>query len=425
MIVPITTAQLSKLQDLLPFWGSRHDYACILQSNQFSSACNHDTYEFIAGFANHGAKVYTHTKTIDQNESWKLGYLTYEYQHALHGINVLKAAPTGFSDCFFFVPQILFYVKRNSLELEISGTDARIINEILDFKIPIETPSIKNLQPRISKEHYIQNIEKIKEKIVDGDFYEINFCMDFFSIDSQISPPHVFKRLNQISPTPFAAFIKHDSKYLLSASPERFLKRSAQQIIAQPIKGTIRRSTDFNEDEHLKTRLLQSEKERAENIMIVDLMRNDLARCAETGSVKAEELLGLYTFATVHQLISTVSATLVPDISFDEILKNTFPMGSMTGAPKREVMHMIDALEQSARGIFSGSVGYIAPNKDFDFNVVIRSIVYNEILKYLSLHVGSAITYDADAEQEYHECLLKSRTMRKALQCDIDFENLN
>lgn len=425
MIVSITNEQLQQLQNLLPFWGCRFDYACVLKSNQCSSACHHDTYEFIAGFANHGTKVYYNTENIDQEERWKLGYLTYEYKHSSHGIDILKDAPTGFSGCFFFEPQVLFCIKSNSLELEILGADSSILNAILEFEIPIETPSIRTLQPRISKEHYIKNIEKIKEKIVDGDFYEINFCMDFFSVASQISPPHVFQRLNQISPTPFAAFIKHDSKYLLSASPERFLKRSAQQIIAQPIKGTIRRSTDANEDEHLKTRLLQSEKERAENIMIVDLMRNDLARCSETGSVKAEELLGLYTFATVHQLISTVSATLFHDISFDEILKNTFPMGSMTGAPKREVMHTIDKLEQSARGIFSGSVGYIAPNKDFDFNVVIRSIVYNELLKYLSLHVGSAITYDADAEQEYHECLLKSRTMRKALQCDIDFENLN
>jgi para-aminobenzoate synthetase component 1 len=413
--IQLSIAQLTLLKEALPFWCERYAYACILSSNGISSACNYDTYDLIAGIADANTITYIDSKAMDVNPEWKLGYITYEYNHTQHGIPQLKESTTGFTGCFFFVPRILLIIKKGSNEIEIVGADETILDVIIHSKSNITIRREISLTARVAKEEYISNVEKIKEQITDGDFYELNYCMEFYVEDTFMNAPQVFLNLDAISPTPFASYIKHQNKYLLCASPERFLKREGDKIIAQPIKGTTHRGADIKEDDALKIKLEQSEKEQAENIMIVDLMRNDLARCAERASVRAEELLTIYSFATVHQLISTVTATLKSDISFHDILNNTFPMGSMTGAPKREVIHAIDKYEHTARGIFSGSVGYISPEKDFDFNVVIRSIIYNAERNYISCHVGSAITYDADAASEYEECLLKAKTMFKAL----------
>jgi para-aminobenzoate synthetase component 1 len=201
----------------------------------------------------------------------------------------------------------------------------------------------------------------------------------------------------------------------LSASPERFIKKSLNKLYSQPIKGTVRRAQDDAEDEKLKSALLASEKERAENLMIVDLVRNDLAKSSETGSVEVTELFGRYSFKQVHQMISTVSSTIIDGLNPVTAIANAFPMGSMTGAPKVMAMQLIEQYENSKRGLYSGAIGYFAPNEDFDFNVVIRSIQYNEERQYVNFEVGSAITIDSHAEQEYEECLLKASAMLRAL----------
>jgi para-aminobenzoate synthetase component I len=193
------------------------------------------------------------------------------------------------------------------------------------------------------------------------------------------------------------------------------LKKEGNRLISQPIKGTIRRGENEAEDQLLRQQLRNDEKELAENMMIVDLVRNDLARSARTGSVKVEEMFGIYAFRQVHQMISTVTAQLKEAIPFTEAIRQAFPMGSMTGAPKIRAMELIDQYEQSRRGLFSGAVGYITPEGDFDFNVVIRSILYNAANHYLSFHVGSAITYDSVPEKEYEECLLKAQAIFRAL----------
>ena len=415
MKIQLSKSQFLLLKEALPFWCEQFAFATILNSNAIASACNYDTYDLVAGVAQSNTKIYNHLNELETKSAWKLGYIGYEYNHLKHGLQELKVSGSGFSGCFFFEPQILLIATKGSTELEIIGADESIINEILNYKISNSVNSEIKLNSRVSKEEYIQNVERIKEQIVNGDYYELNYCMEYFADNAWIQAPAVFQKLLQISPTPFATYFKQFQNYLLCASPERFLKRTGNKIIAQPIKGTIHRSSDIQEDEVLKNKLKNSEKERAENIMIVDLMRNDLARCAEVGSVKVEELLKVYSFATVHQLISTITANLRENISFEEIMNYTFPMGSMTGAPKREVMHNIDNYEKRTRGIFSGTVGYISPENDFDLNVVIRSIVYNAKNKHISCHVGSAITFDADAESEYEECLLKAGTMFKAL----------
>ncbi|MFY7988966.1 MAG: chorismate-binding protein, partial [Flavobacterium sp.] len=194
-----------------------------------------------------------------------------------------------------------------------------------------------------------------------------------------------------------------------------YLRKEGLKVISQPIKGTARRSLDVKQDEQLKSDLAQNEKERSENIMIVDLVRNDLSHTATKGSVQVEELCQIYTFKQVHQMISTIVSEVENTTSPIEILRTTFPMGSMTGAPKISAMQIIEALEETKRGLYSGTVGYFTPTGDFDFNVVIRSILYNSQNKYLSFSVGSAVTAQAIPEMEYEECLLKAKAMFEVL----------
>lgn len=243
----------------------------------------------------------------------------------------------------------------------------------------------------------------------------MNYCIEYSTQSTSFNPSHCYEKLNELSPMPFSSFMRIGHKYLICASPERFLKKVGNKLISQPIKGTARRSFDKYEDNQLKDALLNSEKERAENLMIVDLVRNDLARSSISGSVKVEELFGISTFKKVHQMISTISSTQNNKVSVSDVIKHAFPMGSMTGAPKIRVMKEIENLEDSSRGLYSGTVGYFTPNHDFDLNVVIRSIIFDAKSKKISFHVGSAITYDSDPEYEYQECLLKAESLFEVL----------
>jgi para-aminobenzoate synthetase component 1 len=218
-----------------------------------------------------------------------------------------------------------------------------------------------------------------------------------------------------LSKAPFSCYFKFDGKYLLSASPERFLKKQGSKLISMPIKGTARRGKNIEDDLALRRKLLADQKERSENVMIVDLVRNDLSRSSVEGSVKVEELFGIKTFPQVHQMVSTITGVLRDDVHFVDAIRNAFPMGSMTGAPKVRAMELIEQYEKSKRGLYSGAVGYITPEGDFDFNVVIRSLLYNSLNHYLSFHVGSAIVFDSAPEKEYEECLLKAKALIQVL----------
>ena len=295
----------------------------------------------------------------------------------------------------------------------------KIFDEILQQNISgLSNQSQQNiaLLPKISKEDYLQTIHELQKHIQRGNCYEINFCQEFFAKKTSINSLQVYHALVKISPNPFSCYYKINEKYLLCASPERYIKKQGSSIISQPIKGTIKRDLqDSKLDNQNKTELQNSQKDKSENVMVVDLVRNDLSKISTEGSVKVEELFGIYSFPQVHQMISTITGELKPLIGLNEILDATFPMGSMTGAPKKKVMQLIEEYEQSNRGIYSGCVGYINPQKDFDFNVVIRSIMYNEINQYLSYQVGGGITFYSDPEKEYEECLLKAEAIRKVL----------
>jgi para-aminobenzoate synthetase component 1 len=313
-------------------------------------------------------------------------------------------------------------LRLNGLDLTIYAEENALLNEWAyidpsknETKFPEKESSSINLKLRTPKDEYLKDIENIQSAIRSGSVYELNYCQEFYAEHCSIDPLPIFKRMLETNAAPFSVLFKWKQHCLLSASPERFLSKRGDVLVAQPIKGTRRRLSDIAADNRQKEDLQHCVKERAENVMIVDLMRNDLARCCETGTVAVEELFGIYSFATVHQMISTVTGRVKTEFNFDTILQNTFPMGSMTGAPKIEAMKLIEQFEKVKRGWFSGSIGYLAPDGDFDLNVVIRTLIYNVSTGYLSLQTGGAITIDSVPELEYQESLLKAEAWMKLL----------
>jgi para-aminobenzoate synthetase component 1 len=360
------------------------------------------------------------TNEVSDNK-WKFGFITYDYKNKIEDLNSDNFDGIRFPEKQFFTPEILFKISNEEVEVEydkklFTDSDIRRIQNEVDKTSTIET-KLKTIEvkPRITKEAYLKNVRTLKEHIQLGDIYEVNFCQEYFSEDVTINPIDLYLALNKKSPTPFSCFVKHDGKYLLSATPERFIQKTGKKIISQPIKGTAKRGIDNKEDEHLKKELFNDIKERSENVMIVDLVRNDLSKIANRGSVNVDELCGIYTFPQVHQMISTVSAKIENSVTFDDIINATFPMGSMTGAPKIRAMELVEQYEKTKRGLYAGTVGYIDPIGDFDFNVVIRSLQYNKKDNYLSFIVGGAITALSDPEKEYEECLLKAKAMFEVL----------
>ena len=354
-------------------------------------------------------------------KDWLFGYLSYDLKNDVEFLKSSNYDGLEFPDLFFFQPKKIFLLKENQLEIqylllcddEIEDDFEEIIKSQNDSFV---TLSEVKVQQRISKELYVEKVNKMLHHIHVGDLYEANFCMEFFAENAVINPLEKFRKLNAISQAPFSVFFKNYKQYLLSASPERYLKKEGENIISQPIKGTSRRFLDIFEDKKSKDFLESDPKERAENIMITDLVRNDLSRTAQKGSVKVAELCKIYSFLQVHQMISTITSKIENQFSAIDVIKTTFPMGSMTGAPKISVMKIIENLEETKRGLYSGAVGYFTPEGDFDFNVVIRSILYNQEKRYVSFSVGSAITAQSVPEKEYEECLLKAKAMHEVLQ---------
>jgi para-aminobenzoate synthetase component 1 len=353
-------------------------------------------------------------------KDWLFGYLSYDLKNDVEPLKSSNFDGLHFPDLFFFQPKKIFLLKGNELEIKYLLFCDDELEEDFEEIIQNKNDSFEALdkvevQQRISKESYLEKVTKMLEHIHVGDMYEANFCMEFYAQNATINPLEKFQKLNEISKAPFSVFFKNNKHFLLSASPERYLKKVDDKIISQPIKGTSKRFSDRNEDEKSKQNLESDVKERAENIMITDLVRNDLSHTAQKGSVEVVELCKIYSFLQVHQMISTVTSKLDVQYSPIDVLKTTFPMGSMTGAPKISVMKIIENLEETKRGLYSGAVGYFTPEGDFDFNVVIRSILYNEENKYVSFSVGSAITAQSVPEKEYEECLLKAKAMSEVL----------
>ncbi|SDS50550.1 para-aminobenzoate synthetase component 1 [Formosa sp. Hel1_31_208] len=356
---------------------------------------------------------------------WIFGYLSYDLKNDIEDLKSDNYDGLQFPDLFFFQPKKLFFLKGNTLETHYLNlvedeleSDLKVMtapNITLKDEHTTEGNNIK-IKLRIHKDEYFEKVNEMLDHIHRGDIYEANFCQEFYAENSKISPLETYIRLNEISKPPFATFLRVYDKYLLSATPERYIKKEGPKITSQPIKGTAKRSVDKSEDDLLKKLLSEDIKERSENVMIVDLVRNDLSKTATKGSVKVEELCKVYTFDQVHQMISTVCSKVDKHTHPVDIIKTTFPMGSMTGAPKISAMNIIEDLEETKRGLYSGAVGYFTPEGDFDFNVVIRSILYNATNAYISYSVGSAITAKSNPFKEYEECLVKAKAMRDVLE---------
>ena len=366
-----------------------------------------------------------------EKQDWLFGFLSYDLKNSVEKLQSNNFDGIKLPDLHFFQPQIVLKISKNECQI-VRNTEGGNTNYVLKSDSIFEEIENYNfiennaqaidfqLKTRFDKNEYLEKIEQIKRHILRGDIFEMNFCQEFYGENVVLNPMHLFLKLNEIAKAPFSNFYKFKDKYLLCASPERFIKKEGQQLISQPIKGTSKRANtpegiDEEVDEHLKNALQNDPKNRSENVMIVDLVRNDLGKSCVAGSVKVTELFGIYSFPTVHQMISTIEGTLRPDVHFIDALKNAFPMGSMTGAPKVRAMQLIEQYEMSKRGLYSGAVGYISPEGNFDFNVVIRSILYNEKNHYLSFQVGGAIVADSVAEEEYQECLVKAQGVLKAL----------
>jgi len=401
-------------------WASSFDTLCYLDSNNFT-----DKYSKFDALIAVGAKSSLTTnegnafeqlaKFRSENSDWITGFLGYDLKNELESLTSLNFDGLDFPDLYFFAPQHLILIRRNQIEI-ISDDEQLVLNNIQNNEVhPKNESSAIIIQSRFSKSEYLDTANKIKEHISRGDIYVTNFCQEFFAEHAIIAPLSVFSKLNAISPNPFAGFFKWNNNYILSASPERFLAKRDEKLISQPIKGTAKRGKTSEEDETIKQQLRNHNKELQENVMIVDLVHNDLTKSAKQGTVTVEELFEIHTFNQLHQMISTVVCEIGNGISVIDAIINTFPMGSMTGAPKISAMQLMEEFERSKRGVYSGAMGYFDPDGDFDFNVVIRTILYNATNKYLSFQVGSAITYHADAEQEYEECLLKAEAILQAL----------
>jgi para-aminobenzoate synthetase component 1 len=422
----ITIENIDKFKSQLLIWAQQFDIAIWLDSNNYKQ--KHSSFEAVLAvdafskIASSYQNAFNKLKEYQSNiNDYIFGYLSYDLKNDIEAISSHNFDNLHFPELYFFQPKKLFFIKENTVEIKyISAfkneidSDLKEINAATNKQQPKYIKQVK-IKLRIHKDAYFEKLNSILNHIHRGDIYEANFCQEFYSENSNINPIEVYENLNEISKPPFATFLKIKDKYLLSASPERYLKKVGSTVISQPIKGTEKRAETVEEDLKLIASLEKNPKERAENIMIVDLVRNDLSRSAIKGSVKVDELCKVYTFEQVHQLISTVSCQVSEKINPVDIIKDTFPMGSMTGAPKISAMKIMEELEETKRGIYSGAVGYFTPKNDFDFNVIIRSILYNKTNKYVSYSVGGAITAQSIPEKEYEECLLKAKAMKQVL----------
>jgi para-aminobenzoate synthetase component 1 len=422
----ITLRSVEAFKTQLLAWAQQFDDIVWLDSNQYLQPhSSYDSVLAVDAFTSIQTDSFNGFKKLNEYQStandWVFGYLSYDLKNDSEPLKSQNFDGLNFPDLCFFQPKKLFLFKGNVLTIKylnlVSGEVGADLKSIETFSVQNDSSHKNDIQieSRISKQNYLSKVNTLLSHIHRGDIYEANFCQEFYA-NADLNSLETYFNLNNIAQAPFATFLKNGDKFLLSSSPERYLKKVGLEITSQPIKGTIKRSQHSEEDEDLKTTLESDPKERSENIMIVDLVRNDLSKIAQKGTVNVTELCQIHSFKQVHHMISTVQAKALSTISPVDIIAATFPMGSMTGAPKISAMKIIESLEDTKRGLYSGAVGYFTPEGNFDFNVVIRSILYNASKSYISFSVGSAITSKSTPEKEYQECLVKAKAMRSVLE---------
>lgn len=350
-------------------------------------------------------------------KQYAFGFLSYDIKNSIEEkLSSNNEDYVEFPSTYFFLPEHIIFVTNGRL-IYYGELDSKSLLELINKKVKLASPALPqvNLIELTTKEDYIKKIHAVKNKIQRGDIYEMNYCVSFNAKIDEFDSLLRFNRLQQETEAPFSALMKLEFGSILSASPERFAKKKNNELLSQPIKGTAPRNVDSSIDFDLKNALREDPKERSENIMIVDLVRNDLSKLAAKDSVVVEQLCDVHSFKTVHQLVSTITCRLKDDVSDSRILHSLFPMGSMTGAPKVSAMQIAEELENFKRGVYSGALGFFQPNQNFDFNVVIRSILFNNKIRMVSASVGGAITSKSNPEKEYQECLIKLDALQKSL----------
>lgn len=398
-------------------WTSQFGIFAYLDNNEYPNLLNR--YELLVGA---GASRQYRTAAALQSvfgSRWLFGHINYDYKNVL--VADLGSSGTALlenEDLHFFEPEIVAYIPFGTTRLHLDS-ELIPVEQVFEAIIHCEDETLQWRPPQLqfhrilSSREYQERVAIVQEHIRKGDCYELNLCVASYARECDINIPALFQILNHQNPAPFAALYQYEHFAALCSSPERFLAKQGRHLLAQPMKGTIRRSADPIEDEALKQQLQSDVKERAENLMIADLMRNDLAISCRTGSIAVPELLRVYSFPTLHTMISSITGTLKDEKSALQALLSAFPMGSMTGAPKRIVMEIIDAIEPARRELYSGCIGYCNPAGDFDFNVVIRSLLYNRQTRTLSYQTGGAITIDSVADKEWDEVQLKAVALER------------
>ena len=398
----------------------KHVY--LLESNGYGDCYGRFSWVLLAGNSN------TLTLNKDEKSPWEKlksflkttgntpitpGFLTYDLKNHLEDLSSNNSDLTDFPLLSFFEPEFIIGEDRDGNSIEFGNID------FIELDLPSEKASMDfdaiQMKSNLTEEQYTQYFNRLQTHISRGDIYEINYCMQFSAHVAGLDPVSVFQKLNKRSPAPFAVLMKSENVWLMGSSPERFLNKQGSRLISQPIKGTIRKTGDAELDKKGALQLKNDQKERSENVMIVDLVRNDLTHFAKSGSVIVKELCEIYPFATVLHMISTIQAELVDESKGIDALMRAFPMGSMTGAPKIRAMQLAEETETFRRGIYSGALGSFTPEGDFDFAVMIRSFTWTQTNGYLSFSTGSAITHKANAKAEYNECLLKAEALLQSL----------
>lgn len=405
---------LDSFKNLAYHYSKKFEHSCILDSCQLNTGVHGGNYEFLAAFG--AKKVWTSydefSSQLDHNSDWLFGIFSYDLKNKFENLTSNNEAIIETPELLFFIPEILIGIdKSNQVELILGS----ISDDFGNPAIKTESRKVSQSNSSISKDIYLNKIADIHELIKAGEVYELNYCVPHSINYLSFDPIQFQLDLIKKSPVPMASYLKASHLHLCGASMERFIMKRGHKIISQPIKGTIKKGTSVEEDTLLISQLENSEKDRAENVMIVDLVRNDLNRVCKVGTVNVSELFGIYSYLQVHQMISTVEGELQNDRTLTNIIQSTYPMGSMTGAPKIASMKQIEKLENFKRGWYSGALGYVTPNNDFDFNVVIRSVLCDTNEKVLNYNAGGAITIDSNAESEWNEVQLKTKAITEVL----------
>lgn len=426
-------ADVPKIKNQLIQWANQFEHVVWLDSNAYPDSDK--TYEAILAvdadsvFKSDSSDALNELKKYRKtNKDWLFGYLSFDAgaPSSPHKIANEKEDNLQFQKLHFFHPKKIFFLKKDSIEIHYKSdnekelkVDWNAINNI-EVKEGLQNDPNLQIQSRLSKQTYLDKIKTIQEYIEQGKVTEVNFCQDFFTYARLENPLAVYKQLNDISKTPFASYVRMEEKYVMCASPERYLSNTNGMLKSQPIKGTAKRKENILEDRKMRLALEEDEKEITENVIITEMVVDEMYAIAEEGSVRITELCKAYSFKQVHQLISTVVCHLKPELDAIDAIQATYPMGSMTGIPKDTTLEVIEELEDFNRGLYSGSIGYFAPNDDFDFNVVIRSILYNAKNEYVSFAAGGAITALSNPENEYEEIMLKVKAMEQVLGAIVD-----